>query len=305
MSTYRSLLSGSTGLNTVVDPVRIEYDWREGISDLAVAVNVTITQGNRINRRKGKTLRLSASGAHSLFCDGGECVFVRDSSLYLLGSDSVSSRLLRSLTSNAKMSYAQVGNKIYFTNNADLGYVEEGIACTWSKTTDYVGPVTRKSITGPFAGNHLAFRNGRMYISTDNVLWYSMYLAINWYRLASSFFQFNSHIRMVKPVKDGLYVSTEKRVYFLHGDTPKSFVRDEVVPYPALEWSDAIGHEDGSSFPDLGFSGSCALWVTKEGAMVGSPSGIVKNLNRNKVIYPEGTKGVSLVRGLNFIHTVE
>lgn len=304
MSNRRSVIRGTNGLNTVVDPVRLEYDWRTGISDLAVAVNIYVDEANRPNRRDGRNLKLSCDG-HSIFCDGGDCIFVDDSSLYLLGSDLTTKTLLRSLNTDARMSCVQVGARIYYTNSLDFGYIEDGVSNTWAKTTDYVGPTSRKHLEGPFAGNHLAFRDGRMYISKVNVLWYSEYLAVDWYRKARNFLYFNSHIRMVKPVTGGLYVSTENRIYFLHGETVAKFRKDPVTPYPALEWSDCIEYVDGKHFPDLGFSGLCALWATTEGAMIGSPDGRVANLNRDKVIYPKGTKGASLLKGLHFIHTLE
>jgi len=304
LSTRRSLIKGSTGLNTVVDPVRVDYDWRTGISDLAVAVNVSIDQSKRINRRTGRTLKQSGD-CHSMFCDGGECVFAKDSKLYSLGSDLTSNSLLTSLSTNDFLSYAQVGDRIYYTNGLDLGYVEEGANNTWAKTTDYVGPTSRRYLEGPFAGNHLAYRDGRMFISKDNVVWYSEYLSVDWYRKAKNFIMLDSFVRMIKPVRDGIFVSTEKKIYFFHGETAPTFAKKTVASYPALEWSECIEYLDGESFPDLGFSGPCALWVTAEGAMVGSPTGAVKNLNREKVIYPSGTRGRSLVRGLNFIHTLE
>lgn len=304
MATQRALLKGSTGLNTVVDPVRIPYDWRTGISDLAVAINVTLDPSGRINRRKGYDLKIALSNCHSLFCDGGEAVFVRASNLYLLESDHTY-RLLTALSNNRHMAYAQVGNRIYYTNNQDYGYIENGIKCTWSKATDYVGPTTYKTFVGPFAGNHLAFWKGRMYISKDNNLWWSQYLAVDWYDKARNWQYFNTHIRMVKPVMGGLYVSTEKAIYYLGGENPKQFEKIKKTTYPALEWSDAIDYVNGEDIPNLGFVGPCALWVTTEGAMIGSPNGEIKNLNRDKVVYPKGTKGASLLRGLNFIHTIE
>jgi hypothetical protein len=303
MSKTVPLLRGSTGINTVNDPVRIEYSSKSGISDLAVGVNVTISPSNRISRRKGKTLKVPL-GSHSLFCDGGECVFVYSSGLYLLETN-FSYRLLRSLSSSDRVAFTQVGDRIYFTNDKDLGYVEAGIACTWSKTTDYIGPITQKIFTGPFAGNHLAYHGGRIYISTNNILWYSEYAAHDWYDMARSFIPFNTHIRMIKPVEGGLFVSTSKRIYFLEGLVPGEFIQRKRTSYPALEWSDAIDYIDGTDIPELEVGGLCALWVTREGAMLGTPEGMVINLNKKKVVYPHGTKGSSLLRGLNFIHTIE
>lgn len=297
------LLRGSDGLDTVNDPVRIRYSPKTGISSLGVGINVTISPSNRINRRKGKTLKIPL-GSHSLFCDGGECVFVHDSKLYLLETD-YSYRVLQTLLSDNHMACTQVGDRIYYTNNQDLGYVEDGIRYAWEKTTEYVGPITQKIFTGPFAGNHLAYHGGRIYISKDNILWYSEYAAHTWYDMARNFIPFNTHIRMIKPVDGGLYVSTSKAIYFLEGLVPGDFIQRKLTSYPALEWSDAIDYLDGTDASDLEISGLCALWGTPEGAMLGAPQGSVINLNKKKVIYPHGTKGSSLLRGLNFIHTIE
>ena len=297
------LLRGSSGLNTVDDPTRIRYNSKSGISDLGVAVNVTISPSKRINRRTGKTLRIPLD-SHSLFCDGGECVFVHDSGLYLLETN-WNYRLLCSLLNNDCMAYTQVGNRIYYTNNQDLGYVEDGIRCAWAKTKDYVGPTTQKVFTGPFAGNHLAYHGGRIYISTDNILWYSEYAAHDWYDMARNFIPFNTKIRMIRPVTGGLFVSTSKAIYFLEGLVPGEFTKRTGTSYPALEWSDAIDYLDGADISEMEISGLCALWTTKEGAMLGTPEGGIINLNKKKVVYPHGTKGRSLLRGLNFIHTIE
>ena len=303
MSTVVPLIRGSTGLNTKDDPVRIAYSPQSGISDLAVAVNVSISPSGRIDRRKGKTSRISLDSL-SLFCNGGECVFVHDSGLYLLETN-FSYRLLKALSFNNRVAYVQVGNRIYFTNTYDLGYVENGIAYDWEKTTNYVGPTTQKIYTGPFPGNHLAYHGGRIYISTANILWWSEYSSHSWFDMARNFIPFNTHIRMIKPVRSGVFVSTSRAIYFLHGLVPSDFVQAKIVNYPALEWSDAIDYVDGIDIHESGISGPCALWVTPEGAMLGGPDGNVINLNKQKVVYPEGTRGTSLLMGLNFIHTVE
>ena len=297
-----SLMRGSTGLNTVDDPTRIAYS-KSGISDLAEAVNIDLSVSGRINRRAGKTLKAPIK-AHSLFCDGGDCVFVHDAGLYLLGND-YSYRLLKTLSADDRMAYVQVGNRIYFTNNRDKGYVEEGKAYEWEKTTDYVGPTTQRVLTGPFPGNHLAYHGGRMYISTDNILWYSEYTALDWYDMARNFIPFNTHIRMIRSVEGGLFVSTSKKIYFLEGLTPKDFVLRTKTAYPALEWSDAIDCINGADIPKFQIEGLCILFVTPEGAVMGTPAGNIFNLNKKKVVYPKGIKGCSLLKGLNFIHTIE
>jgi len=299
----KPLLRGSTGLDTVSDPTRIKYSPSSGVSDLAVAVNISLSPSGRVNRRTGKTLKVSLD-SHSVFCDGGECVFMYDGGLYLLETN-FSYRLLCTLSNNSSMAYAQIEDRIYYTNNTDLGYIENGIRYAWEKTTDYVGPTTQRTYTGPFAGNHLAYHGGRAYIAKGPVMWWSEYGAMTWFDMARGFVQYGTNIRMIKPVEDGLYVSTEKEIMFLHGRVPHEFEQRKVCTFPALEWSDAINYVDGSDVPGLEVGGPCALWSTQEGAMLGCPGGVVINLNKKKVVYPQGIMGRSLLRGLNFIHTIE
>ena len=67
-----TIFSGTTGLNTVVDPVRLPYDSNAGVSDLGVAVNIKIDDSGRPGRVDG-FVSLESGGFHSLFCDGGDC----------------------------------------------------------------------------------------------------------------------------------------------------------------------------------------------------------------------------------------
>jgi hypothetical protein len=44
-------------------------------------------------------------------------------------------------------------------------------------------------------------------------------------------------IILIAPVQDGIYVSTEKAIYFLSGLNPKEWACTAVCEYPAVEWA--------------------------------------------------------------------
>ena len=156
----RLLYVASTGLNTVTDPVRINYDEETGISDLGVAVNVTIDQTGWISRREGYT-PISTLDVHSMYSDGDMCVFVSDSVLYQLLQDYSTVVLKTGLLSNEKMAYAHVNGDFYYTNKLDLGIVRaNGTHEEWVAQS-YVGQTTNRVFDGPRAGSHLAFFSGR------------------------------------------------------------------------------------------------------------------------------------------------
>jgi len=48
-----TVFSGATGINNIVDPVRLKFDPDTGIGELAEAVNVVIDQTGRISRKHG------------------------------------------------------------------------------------------------------------------------------------------------------------------------------------------------------------------------------------------------------------
>ncbi len=283
-------LRGVQGLNTRVDPARL--NGQNGVLELAEAVNVDISSSFRANRRKGYEKVISLP-VHSLFCQGGEALFVSDYVLYLLGSD-FSYRSLITLKSNERMDFAQVQDRIYYVNGTDFGYVSNGTRYEWKKDKEYVGPTTQRVMSGPFSGQHIEYFYGRLYVAKDDVLWFSEWNALNWFDMARNFIPFEGRIRMVKSVKGGLFVSTDKAIYFLEGIVPKDFVMRMVYGWPALEWSCSRDYLDLSVF-----------WVTEKGLMEGKEDGSVVELNRVKVIYPKGIKGCSLVRDMNIVHTIE
>ena len=142
-----------------------------------------------------------------------------------------------------------------------------------------------------------------MFIAEGKVLWWSEPFNFDIYNKAESFVQFFDDIVMIQPVDNGIFVSTEKKTYFLGGADPKAFELKEAAQYPSIEWSNTIEKVDAS---EIGIDGGlCAVWASREGAILGFSTGQILNLNKNKVVYPDdATTGFGCLRGYNFIHGV-
>lgn len=293
------IFQGASGLNTVADPTRISN--QDGISDLQVAVNISIDQSLRPSRRSGVT-KIQSGSYHSLFCDSKDCFVVKDDSLYKVAEDDSLLGIRSGLTLEAKMDFAQVGKYTYYTNGFEFGYILDGVSYAWVKGT-YVGPTTTKVFSGPLVGNHLADYNGRMLISVDNVLYWSELYNFGLFNLAESFVQFHTKILMIKPMVNGCFISTEDEVYYLDGKNPSLWNPSKITSFPALEWSVATSYIEGTDL-DLDIQlGLCCVWASPEGVILGMSSGSVLNLNKNKVIYPERAKtGFGCLMGYSFIH---
>lgn len=297
-----TVFTGATGLNIVEDPVRIPAQ-RDGKTDLQVAVNVTIDQSYRVSSRKG-VVKLQDGNFHSLFCDGGDCFVVKGDSLYQVAGDGTLTGIRSGLTPGARMAFCQAGDRTYYCNGYELGWIEGGISYVWQKGT-YVGPDTNRVFSGPVAGHHLAEFSGRMFISQENVIWWSELFDFGLYDQAASFVQFHTKVVLMEPVAEGLFISTLKNTYFLAGINPKTWQLRKVAGFPAIEWTNSIEKVNAI---DLGADtpGLCPVWASTEGAIMGFPSGAVKNLNKDKIIYPESAKtGFGGMIGFNYIHGVK
>jgi len=148
------LFTEADGLNIKDDPARLKYVPKTGVTDLAVAYNVDITDNGRISRRKGFTQQV-ALDTHSLFCDGGSCLFVTGDALCILHPDYTYTSL-RNVQQNAKMRYAQVDDTIYYLNGWQIGRVLEGLSVSWVMDDDEYGPTTQQVFSDPPIGTDIA-----------------------------------------------------------------------------------------------------------------------------------------------------
>lgn len=290
-----TVFSGSTGLNNKVDPVRLAFDPDSNIGELAVAVNVDIDNTGRVSRRKGYE-KIFSGNCHSLYASDNVCYLVVDDVLSLLHSDFSTTAIIE-VTPGAKISYASVGSRVYFTNGHEKGYLGNGSYFAWEKDT-YVGPETTKELYGPPIGTLLETYNGRMYIVKDEVLWYSEAFAYHAFELSKNFIWFEDKINMVRSIRDGIYVGTEKAVYFLEGTNPREFTLTTVANYPAIEGTDNLIESSRIGREDINkgiLNERCAIWMSSEGICIGGPRGFFRNLTEKKLVCPMANEGTSIV----------
>lgn len=299
----QTLLRGTSGLNNIVDPARLKYDKETGIAELAEAVNVDIDDTGRISRRPGQTL-LSSVVSHSVFCDKGDCFVAQDresdAALYQVGTDFSLTGIRSGLTKGARVSFCQVGAKTYYANGFQNGVITEGISAAWP-TSEHVGAETVRQFYSAPVGTHLAHFAGRMWVVEDNVIWVSEPYAYGKFDKARRFFQFGSAVRMIKPVKGGVWVSDSEKTGFIAA--AEKFEAQEWLkksPFPAHEWSENI---ELVSLPDV--PGLSAVWSSDEGLCIGTEDGQLIVATKNKLAYPAGASGATVVNGQhNVINSV-
>lgn len=98
--------------------------------DLEVAENADINDALKLSRRKGTSTLVFAGDYHSLFADGDVMLGVVGGTLRRLFADGTTA-VLRSGLTNARVSYAPMASRIYYTNGVVNGCIDAGAARTW------------------------------------------------------------------------------------------------------------------------------------------------------------------------------
>jgi len=303
------IIKVSSGLNTVADPSRIDYDQARGVADLSQAYNISIDDTGLISSRVGDEIKQVGS-FHSLFCSGGACLVIQertnDAALMLVNEDLTLTGLRGNLAKNAPMSFAQVNYDTYYSNGFQNGYVRERNSFSWPVST-YKGPDTNLNFTPAPVGSIVAFKPGGLMLIAEGALLWMCHepFAFGLFNQRSGFVAFASDITMVCPTSKGVYVSDSAITWFLEGTTWSDFKQRIVVSYPALKGS--LAH-DKVVLRDHGIDqdGEGYIWASTKGVCMGLDDGSVINLTSNKVKYPSGyTSGACLITDSHIIHTVE
>lgn len=295
------LFAKISGLNSVDDPVDIAYDPASGVSDAQVAVNCILSDRGRVSRAPGYS-EVASGSFHSLFCDGGPCYVGKSTAIYEVGPD-LSLTGVRSGLTGDRISWCQVGSRIYYTNGTEKGYIEDGQSYPWVAGT-YNGADTKSLITGPPAGSHLAHNHGRIFVAHGNyVFWNKVPGEYDNFSLDTDHWAFPSRVIMLAAVDGGVFVSDEQKTYFRAGRVPSEAPSYTRANFPAYEWGLALDSIEGS---DIGKPpGLYRVWVSREGLITGAPDGTIINETKPKIIYPEtGQIGAAGVVGYHVYHSI-
>ena len=299
------------GLNTILDPMHPVKDTDQygrpiPSPHLAKAVNIRITDSNKIELGPGFTKLEDLTAGHSLFCDNGPCLVHDGGSMYEVAADLSLSAAKRTGMSGNKLDHAQYGQAIYFGNRQEKGVYYGGASLAWDVDT-YNGPPTdRQFETSVPLFNHLAGFNGYILGSIDNALFACEIGKPGLWEMKPIWMS-DTDIIMIKAVASdgaqpfgGIFVSDTKRQFFLSGLDPRNLAEGKVADYPAIEWGVAHGYADASDFSDA--SGRVGAWFSRKGLCLGTAQGGFTNVMHTKIAIPStGTAGACLIKGHNII----
>lgn len=130
--------------------------------DLVEAVNVDLDTSGHPSRRAGQTMKVIGA-SHSLWAEGGLCLFIKDGVMKQLNPD-YSTHTLATGLNDDPMAYLHVAGRTYHSNGAQTGVLDSGHVRAWGIGID--GIVAHGTIT---AGTLLAgsYQYAMTYIRND------------------------------------------------------------------------------------------------------------------------------------------
>jgi hypothetical protein len=283
------------GLNTVSPPEALRYDARSGSCELAVAVNVDVTDGGRrLTTRPGFALALSLSEPHSPFVDGAR-TYLASQNMLLAVAGMMATPIFTGLTPGARLAWCRQGQAIYWSNGIQKGRIVDGQARAWGGIPFSSDAREAAEYAEPPAGTVLAAFAGRIWIGVNDEILYTVpgyphHIRIGSCRLP----RLSSSVRMIQPIDDGVYISTEHRIVFQAGVDPGAMQmtvvsHEPVIPrmfMPVLA-SDVVRKVN----PEHG-----VIWATAKGLELGLSGGMIIKLTEDNVAINATASGGAMLR---------
>lgn len=276
---------GFGGINNVIDPSNLDIEKGE----LVDAVNVDLDNTNSASRRAGYVRRL-AGNYHSGWSNDSNTLsyFVSDSIVYEWDGVNVPIPI-EFLSSNNRCEFCQVNNVVAFSNGIDFGVIGEERTQTRTYSEEY-----KRNTLG---GRNLEFYNGRLYFSRSNTLYYTDNFDVEHMDARFNKVATLPHtITMCKRVEDGLWVGTEKFVYFFSGDDPREGgFRQHIVAKSGVVYGTAC-KTNATYLPEAQTTNNVVVFLTSQGICSGGNGGKFTNHSFNTVSIDAGLTGSATIR---------
>jgi hypothetical protein len=271
-------------------------------SYLTEAKNVDISRTGRVTRRQGFTLHTSGS-CHSLWFGNGSGFVVKNNRLGSLDTNLAFTDL--HAASERYFSYADTGAGIYMTDGVtmlryrDSTLTELANVGTYDPASSYLDPSEDTVVyDSPMPGNLVVWMFGRLWVATDEAIFYSRGYYPDQFNLSVDFID-EPNVTLLGAASDGVYIGTDKRVQFFASDNPKNPARVTTVSSFGAVARTQLLVEDAAVFGIKGASGPCVVWESAEGKMLGLGGGNIVKMTDPHAAYVVGNLGASLLRNHN------
>lgn len=282
------------GINNQYDPSTIKIEDGKVID----AVNVYFDNANAVIRRLGYSRLYSGDYKYAWNNDTKSCAYmVKDFSIYLF--DGVNAPYpVATITNNIlPMEFLQINDIVVYSNTVDFGIL--GGVNNQKKTYSPDFKINT------FAGRCLEYYHGRLYLSVNNTLYCTDTFDIEHMDIRKNHVATFPHtITMCKRVVDGLWIGTEKYVYFLQGDdiietsSPYNDMKGGFTQHQIIKASVLYGTAckvNSEFLPEAQCTDHLVVFLTSEGICSGGNTGKFMNHSFNEVSFDTGVNGTATI----------
>jgi len=294
------IISKCAGINNKVDPKWLrQNDPQTGLTDLAEGQNFDVDDAWKLAVRLGQ-VSLSSTASHSLFCNKGDGFVAQDrtsdAAIYKLNNDLTLTGVRSGLTKGSYLSYAQVGTQTFYVNGVQNGVITAGTSSAWPDQSAHIGAGTTRAFYPAPVGNHIEYWLLSMWIALEKVIYVSEPATVGKFALNRKYFEFGANVRMMKGVEGGMWVSTAEEIGFIARADNFKDLKWIAKPSkaPAHEWSVNCQLVDLSN-TILKITGESAIWSSDDGLCIGTQDGQLIIVTEEKLFYPTGAMGATVV----------
>ena len=149
-------------------------------------------------------------------------------------------------------------------------------------------------------GHMLMLHQQRLYVATENVIYYSEPYQYGLTHITRNFIQMPGRITLMVSVEDGFFVSCkDDQTYFISGRNPDESAVRTMADYAAIEGT-AV-NVPRETFLE-GSGGQVWMWASPKGICAGLQGGSMRNLTEGKYAVRDGEAGIAMFvqrNGLN------
>jgi hypothetical protein len=146
----------------------------------------------------------------------------------------------------------------------------------------------------PKPGHIVRYGNGRIFVARHDTVTFTDPLVYHLMQPARGMYWFDTDVQLMEPVREGLFVGIEGRMFFLAGSDPYD-VRQRLI-HSAGPVPGAVAHVAGERLGVPGVDSVPVFW-TQDGAMwAGLPDGTMRSLTRDRFAVSSQRKGAMMLR---------
>jgi hypothetical protein len=276
-----------SGMNNIIDSTNLDVSTGRVVD----GINVDFDNTNSANIRRGYTV--SYAGAyHSGWSNEDRTVayMVSSSWLYEFDGEGAPYAIIH-LSNNNHCEFCQVNDVVVYSNGTDFGV----LGGSFSQRQTY-SPEFKVATSG---GRCLEFYNGRLYFARGTSLYCTdtfdvEHVDVRFSRVAT----FQHTITMCKRVEDGLWIGTEKYIYFLAGDDIREGGFTQTIVAKAGVVYGTACKTNAEYVPEAQNINNVVIFLSTGGICSGGNGGKYVNHSFNEMSFDVGASGTATIHNI-------